>query len=133
MFVYGKHIQPSIMKHSSFLGPFVSYVENEVLWIRFQILTIGLHHPLDGITNPEYKLLHFKQLILFFKEKKALAFNWDRYCHLALCLQLILFHWLKMFANVYTNCKLYYKKFYSTARKFWKGLEILNQNFKKWN
>jgi hypothetical protein len=21
--------------------------------------TIGLHHPLDGVTNPEYKLLHF--------------------------------------------------------------------------
>ncbi len=54
---------------------------------------IGLHHPLDGVTNPEYKLLHFIQLTKFFgKEEKALAFNWDRCCHLALCLQLILFH-----------------------------------------
>jgi hypothetical protein len=24
---------------------------------------IGLHHPLDGVTNPEYKLLHFIQLL----------------------------------------------------------------------
>ncbi len=47
---------------------------------------IRLHHPLDGVTNPEYKLLRFKQLTKFFcKEKKALAFNQDRCCHLALC------------------------------------------------
>ncbi len=26
---------------------------------RFGINLIGLHHPLDGVTNPEYKLLHF--------------------------------------------------------------------------
>ncbi len=55
---------------------------------------IGLHHPLDGITSPLYKLLRFIQLTNFFcKEKKALAFNRDRCCHLALCLQLMLFHW----------------------------------------
>ena len=54
---------------------------------------IGLHHPLDGITNPEYKLLHFIQLTIFCKKKRALAFNRDRCCHLALCLLLILFHW----------------------------------------
>ncbi len=54
--------------------------------------TIGLHHPLDGITNPEYKLLHFIQVTLFCKNKRALAFNRDRCCHLALCLQLTLFH-----------------------------------------
>ncbi len=36
----------------------------------------GLHHPLDGVTIPEYKLLHFIQQTKFFgKEKKALAFN----------------------------------------------------------
>ncbi len=53
---------------------------------------IGLHHPLDGVTNPEYKLLCFIQLTKFFyKEEKALAFNRDGCCHLALCLQLILF------------------------------------------
>jgi hypothetical protein len=46
-------------------------------------MSIGLHHPLDGVTNPEYKLLHFIQLNFFCKEK-ALAFNRDRCCHLAL-------------------------------------------------
>ncbi len=55
--------------------------------------SIGLHHPLDGVTNPKYKLLHFKQLT-FCKKKRALAFDWDRFRHLALCLRLILFHCL---------------------------------------
>jgi hypothetical protein len=55
-------------------------------------MTIGLHHPLDGVTNPEYKLLHFIQITIFCKEKKALPFNRDGCCHLALCLWLILFH-----------------------------------------
>jgi hypothetical protein len=46
---------------------------------------IGLHHLLDGVTNPEYKLLYFIQQTKFFcKEEKALAFNQDRCCHLAL-------------------------------------------------
>jgi hypothetical protein len=27
--------------------------------MNFDILTIGLYHPLDGITNPKYKLLRF--------------------------------------------------------------------------
>ena len=53
---------------------------------------MGLDHPLDGITNHKYKLLHFLAIIIFYKEKKALAFNQDMCCHLALCLQLILFH-----------------------------------------
>jgi hypothetical protein len=52
---------------------------------------IGLYHPLDGITNPKYKLLHFLTTD-FFKEKKALASNWDRCFYLALCLRLILLH-----------------------------------------
>ncbi len=30
---------------------------------------IGLHHPLDGVTNPKYKLLHFIQLTKFFCKK----------------------------------------------------------------
>ncbi len=54
---------------------------------------IGLHHPLDGITNPKYKLLHFIQLTKFyFENKRALAFNREWCCHLATCLRLILFH-----------------------------------------
>ncbi len=72
----------------------------KLYWAEFSIQTdatilyckvIGLHHPLDGVTNPEYKLLHFIQLTFFCKKKRALAFNWDRCCHLALCLWLILF------------------------------------------
>ncbi len=53
-------------------------------------LPTGLYRPLGGITNTKYKLLHF--LTFFCKERKALAFDWDRCCHLALCLLLILFH-----------------------------------------
>ncbi len=37
--------------------------------------TIGLYHPLDGITNPKYKLLCSLTTKFFCKEKKALAFN----------------------------------------------------------
>jgi hypothetical protein len=32
--------------------------------------SIGLHHPLDGVTNPEYKLLHFIQLTNFFAKRR---------------------------------------------------------------
>ncbi len=52
----------------------------------------GLYHPLDGATNPKQKLLHFLTTIIFYEEKKALAFIPDRFCHIALCLWLILFH-----------------------------------------
>ena len=31
---------------------------------------IGLHHPLDGITNPKYKLLHFIQITKFFATRR---------------------------------------------------------------
>jgi hypothetical protein len=56
---------------------------------------MGLHHPLDGITNPKYKLLHFLTTKMkFCKEKNTLAFNWDKCCHLVLCLWLISFHYL---------------------------------------
>ncbi len=56
---------------------------------------IGLYYPLDGVNNPKYKLSHFLTTkIKFCKEKKALAFNRDRCCHLSLCLQLILFYWV---------------------------------------
>ncbi len=40
-------------------------------------------HPLDGITNPKYKLLCFLIAIIFYKDSLALAFNQDRCCHLA--------------------------------------------------
>jgi hypothetical protein len=32
--------------------------------------SIGLHHPLDGVTNPEYKLLRFIQLNKFFAKRR---------------------------------------------------------------
>ncbi len=62
---------------------------------------IGLHHPLDGVTNPEYNLLCFIQVTkVFCIEKKPLAFNRDMCCHLALSLWLILFHYIKKFYNI---------------------------------
>jgi hypothetical protein len=69
-----------------------STLVQESLMALSMFIPIGLHHPLDGVTNTEYKLLCFIQLTIFCKEEKALAFNWDRCCHLALCLRLILFH-----------------------------------------
>jgi hypothetical protein len=65
-----------------------------------------LHHPLDGTFIPEYELLCFIQLPKFFcKEEKALAFNRDGCCHLALCLQLILFHFVPYH---FTECQLHH-------------------------
>ncbi len=52
-----------------------------------------LCHPPDGSTSPKYKLLCFIKTKKNCKEKNALAFNWDRCCHLVLCLRLIPFHW----------------------------------------
>jgi hypothetical protein len=53
---------------------------------------IRLYHPLDGITNLKYKLLCFLTPCKKNSKRKTLAFNQDRCCQLALCLQLILFH-----------------------------------------
>jgi hypothetical protein len=36
--------------------------------------TIGLHHPLDGITNPKYKLLRFIQLTIFLQKEEGTSF-----------------------------------------------------------
>jgi len=60
-------------------------------------VSIGLYHLLDGVTNPQYKMLHFLTITFFYKENKALAFNRDRCCYLALCLRLILFHCIIIF------------------------------------
>jgi hypothetical protein len=40
----------------------------------FYTATIGHNHPLDGITNPEYKLLHFLQLTKFFAREEGTSF-----------------------------------------------------------
>ncbi len=55
----------------------MSFVENlnvkfygkEKRGSRLYHSTIGLHHPLDVITNPEYKLLRFIQLTIFQREE----------------------------------------------------------------
>jgi len=36
--------------------------------------SIGLHHPLDGITNPKYKLLRFIQLTIFLQKEEGTSF-----------------------------------------------------------
>ncbi len=81
-----------------------------------------LCHPPDGSTSPKYKLLCFITAKKNFKEKNALAFNWDRWCHLVLCLQLIPFHCLKPCLNVsnfifYITCSKYGTKYRSLVSK----------------
>ncbi len=50
------------------------------------------------------KVVAFLNNDIFYKERRALAFNRDRCCHLALCLRLILFHFChKMSQDVFTN------------------------------
>ncbi len=45
--------------------------------------------PTRWVTNHKYKVLHFLTTKYFFCDvKKTLAFNWDRGCHLALCILL---------------------------------------------
>ncbi len=34
IFVFSKPFQPCVMKHSSLSGPFVSYEENDLLWMQ---------------------------------------------------------------------------------------------------
>ncbi len=60
--------------------------------ISIIILLMRLCQPPDGSTSPKYKLLCFITTKKLCKEKNALAFNWDRCCHLVLCLRLIPFH-----------------------------------------
>jgi hypothetical protein len=68
-------------------------------------LCIGLYSPLSGITYPKYKLLCFLMTIFFYKQTKVPAFNRDRCRHLALCLQLILFH-MKKSSGIGLYCPL---------------------------
>ncbi len=48
------------------------------------LMSANLLHPLDGVTNQ--KNVAFLNNEFFSEEKKALAFDWDRCYHLALCL-----------------------------------------------
>ncbi len=65
--------------------------ENSVLGFILDNI-IGIYHPLDGTTNLKYTLLCFLTPNKKISNKKALAFNRDRCCHLVVCLWLILFH-----------------------------------------
>ncbi len=65
-----------------------------------------LCHPPDGSTSPKYKLLCFITTKKICKEKNALAFNWDRCCHLVLCLQLILTNWFPCHFR-YKRCEIW--------------------------
>jgi hypothetical protein len=38
------------------------------------VIIIGFHHPLDGVTNPEYKLLLFIQLTNFLLREEGTSF-----------------------------------------------------------
>ncbi len=55
---------------------------------------MGLYHPLDGVANLKYKLQYFLSSNKKNSKRKALTFNWDRCCHLVICLWLIFFHYL---------------------------------------
>jgi hypothetical protein len=63
-----------------------------VFSLPVQETSMELYHALDGITNLKYKLLYFLTPNKKKLKRKALAFIRDRCCHLAICLQLILFH-----------------------------------------
>ncbi len=65
---------------------------------------MGLYDPLDGVTNLKYKLLYLLTPNKKISKRKALAFNWDRCCHLAICLRLILFHLKSKSANYTAFC-----------------------------
>ncbi len=54
---------------------------------------MGLYHPLDGVNNLKYKLFYFLTPNKKISNRKALAFNRDRCCHLVICLRLILLHY----------------------------------------
>ncbi len=62
-----------------------------IYYFRF-FSPMRLCHPPDGSTSLKYKLPCFITTKKICKEKNALAFNWDRCCHLVLCLRLIPFH-----------------------------------------
>jgi hypothetical protein len=69
------------------------------------VLITGLYRPLEGLTYLKCKLLCFLTPNKIIFKGKVLAFNLDRCCHLALCLQLILFHSTKEGCSHCCNCK----------------------------
>jgi hypothetical protein len=56
-------------------------------------LAMRLHHSQDGSTYSGYKGMCFVYISqCFHEEQNALAFNQDKWCHLVLCLQMMLLH-----------------------------------------
>jgi hypothetical protein len=91
--------------------------------------TIGLYHSLDGITNLKYKLLYFLTPNKKISKRKALAFNRDRGCHLALCLRLILFHEVHFNADLFKHMtiNLYMNGWIDAVLDFLKSWPILHR------
>jgi hypothetical protein len=52
----------------------LSFKLNSEAWHKMTHL-IGLHHQLDGITNPEYKLMCFIQLSNFLQIEEGTSFE----------------------------------------------------------
>ncbi len=72
-----------------------------------------LRHSQDGSTYPGYKPMCFVYIRHCFREEQnALAFNRDTWCHLALCLQMMLLHNINY---VLRNCPLYFTPYRSFA------------------
>jgi len=51
----------------------VSVIETWGLFCK-TFYVIGLHHPLYGVTNPEYKLLRFIQVTIFLQREEGTSF-----------------------------------------------------------
>jgi len=100
-------------KISGFSAPSVYHLKTmQVFELKHQlsiylmsVLITGLYRPLDGLTYLKYKLLCFLTHNKLIFKRKVLAFNLDRCCHLALCLQLILFHSTKEGCSHCCNCQ----------------------------
>ncbi len=99
-------ISSNLVRESTAKAPFYTLSLLDVADVdnRLGVISIGLYHPLDGTTNHKYKLMHFLTTKYFFcNDKKTLAFNRDRCCHLALCLQLILLTY-RIKTTAHVNC-----------------------------
>ncbi len=79
----------TFLKHAVSLK---DYLHVQFHSLMLQTDAMRLCHPPDGSPSPKYKLPCIITTKIFCKEKNTLAFNWDRCCHLVLCLWLIPFH-----------------------------------------
>jgi hypothetical protein len=60
------NIVPRCRCHKPVFSSSLTLLQNKLEGLSMKRLNvIGLHHPLDGVTSPEYKLLRFKQLTKF--------------------------------------------------------------------